>query len=143
MLHDYDVALLATLPMQLLQVAAQLFAEVAPTLLATATGDDSWDLRLELNTKAQEFALNYTITPEVIDAHQKLTRYVVDLGYGRVCERCIADPVIAIVKQVAVFARAICLLAEHYAPDSNPYAALVGDEFMADSQRIQALARRQ
>ena len=31
----------------------------------------------------------------------------------------------------------------HYVPDSNPYAALIGDEFIADSKRIQALSRRQ
>ena len=143
MLRDHHVALLATLPMQFLQVAAQLFAETAPALLATAAGDDCRDLKTKLDVQLQELVLNCTITPSAIDAHQTLTNEAAELGPGRAVEISVAEPVIAIAKTIAEFARELCLLAEQHAPGSNLYAALVGDEFMADSRRIQELAHRQ
>ena len=129
--------------MQFLQVAAQLYAEVAPALLASAAGDDCQDLKIRLDVQLQELVLNWTITPNAIDAHQTLTRQAAELGCGRATDVCIANPVIAIAKTVAEFARALCLMAAQHAPGSNTYAALVGDEFMADSRRIQELAHRQ
>ena len=143
MLRDHHVALLATLPMQFLQVAAQLFAEVAPALLASAAGDDCRDLKIKLDVQVQELVLNCTITPSAVDAHQTLTREAAELGSGRATEISVAEPVIALAKTVAEFARALCLMAAQHAPGSNHFAALVGDEFMADSRRIQKLARRQ
>ena len=143
MLRDRHVALLATLPMQFLQVAAQLFAETAPALLASAAGDDCRELKIELNVQVQGLVLNCTITPSAIDAHRTLTHEAAELGSGRAVEISVAEPVIAIAKTIAEFARELCLLAEQHTPGSNPYAALVGDEFMADSRWIQELAHRQ
>lgn len=143
MLRDHHVALLATLPMQFLQVAAQLFAEVASALLASAAGEDCRDLKIKLDVQVQELVLNCTITPSAVDAHQTLTREAAELVSGRAVEIGVAEPVVAIAQTVAEFARALCLLAEQHAPGSNLYAALVGDEFMADSRRIQELAHRQ
>ena len=142
MLREHHVALLATLPMQFLQVAAQLFAEVAPALLASAAGDDCQDLKIRLDVQLQELVLNCTITPSAIDAHQTLTREAAELGSGRAVEISVADPVIAIAKTVAEFARELCTLAAQHSPGSNTYAALVGDEFLADNRRIQELAHR-
>ena len=142
-LRDHHVALLATLPMHFLQVAAQLYAEVAPALLANAAGDDCPALRIRLDLKLQELVLNYTLTPEAIDAHQTLTREAAELGPGQACEVCVANPVINLAQKVAVFAQGLCLMVQCYAPDSNTYAALVGDEFKADNRRMQKLARRQ
>ena len=88
MLRDHHVALLATLPMQFLQVAAQLYAEVAPALLANAAGDDCPALRIRLDLKLQELVLNYTLTPEAIDAHQTLTRQAAELRSGQGHDVC-------------------------------------------------------
>ena len=142
MLRDHHVALLATLPMQFLQVAAQLFAEIAPALLGSAPGDDCRDLKIKLDVQVQGLILNCTITPSAIDAHQTLTHEAAELRSGRAVEISVAEPVIAIAKTVAEFAQGLCLMAAQHALGSNPYAALVGDEFMADSRRVQALAHR-
>lgn len=139
MLRVDDVDLLAQLSLRLLEIAARLYAEVAPALGGSVIVGNKGEVEARL--KLQEFILNYTIVPTVIDLHRGFVWRSVDLGEGRECGGE-AEKLISLVQQAAEFADRLCKLSEQYAPDSNPYAALVGDGFMADSKRIQALARR-
>ena len=140
LLDAHDLTTLARLPMQFLDAAVRLYAEVAPALLASASGDDQRHTEVELLVKLQEFILNYVITPKIIDAHQALTRTL------REIESCVSEgnaaQVVCIAQDVAAFSSALCKLSAQHAPSTNAYAALTADEFTADIQRIVNLSLR-
>ena len=137
MLKAYDVIVLAQLSLRLLEAAVRLYAEVAPALVGSVIVGNKGEVENRL--KLQEFTLNYIIMPMVIDLHRGFVLRSVDLGTGRECEGE-AEKLIPLIKQVAVFADVLCKLSEQYAPGSNPYAALVADEFTAAHQRVADLA---
>lgn len=124
---------LARLPMQFLEVASRLYAEVAPAIVPGAKPGDRGDAIAMI--KLQEFLLNYVITPAVIDAHKALDCTLQDTFQSEQSEVS-HDAQLSIVKQVAGFAAALCKLADEYAPDSNPYAGLVADEFTAGCEKV-------
>ena len=121
------LVVLARLPMQLLEVAARLHPEVTPAVAASAREGGCDDAIAFLSL--QEFLLNHVITPAVIDAHKTLARMVQEIRPGQEA-RVSHEVQLLIIKQVASFAAGVCKLAGEYAPDSNPYAALVADEFI-------------
>ena len=138
-LRGKDLAILARLPMQFLEVAARFYAEVAPALLDNATGPD----RIEVVAciQLQEFLLNYVITPAAIDAHQKLARIMDNIRPGNAAF-VTHEEQLSIVEQVAGFAQALCKLAKQHGPGSNPYAGLVAEEFTAGHQRVARATER-
>lgn len=137
MLKADDVIMLAQLSLRLLETAARLYAEVAPALVGSVIVGNRGEVEARL--KLQEFTLNYVIMPMVIDLHRGFVWRSVDLGTGRECEGE-AEKLVPLIQQVAGFADMLCKLSEQHAPGSNPYAALVGDEFTAGHQRIVELA---
>ena len=137
MLRVDDITALAQLSLRLFEAAARLYAEVAPAVGDSVIVGNKGEAEDRL--KLQEFILNYVIMPMVIDLHRGFVCRSVDLSTGCVCEGE-AEKLIPLIQQVAEFADRLCKLSEQYAPGSNPYAALVADEFTVGHKRIAELA---
>lgn len=131
-----ELRTLSSLPMRFLESAARLYAEVAPAVAAGAKVGDRSDAIAML--KVQEFLLNYVITPAVIDEHEALDSAVLDT-HASENRRVSHDAHLSIVTQISGFAATLCRLAGEYAPDSNPYAALVADEFFTGYAKVNSV----